>query len=43
MALDTLWIAFTSILSMYDISKHVDGNGNIDEPGYEPVSASLVL
>jgi len=32
MALDTIWIAIASILSVYNITKAVDDNGNVITP-----------
>jgi hypothetical protein len=32
MALDTIWIAIASILSVYNISKAVDDHGNVITP-----------
>ena len=32
MALDTIWIAIASILSVYNISKAVDSHGNVITP-----------
>lgn len=32
MALDTIWIAIASVLSVYNISKAVDSNGNVITP-----------
>lgn len=32
MALDTIWIAIASVLSVYNITKAVDGRGNVITP-----------
>jgi hypothetical protein len=32
MALDTIWIAIASVLSVYNISKAVDDHGNVITP-----------
>lgn len=41
MALDTLWLAFASILASYDISHVSDTNSAV--PQYKPASSSLVF
>ncbi|KAJ4481983.1 cytochrome P450 [Lentinula aciculospora] len=41
MALSAIWIAIASILSVFDISKAVDGNGKIIEPSMEYITTSL--
>lgn len=43
MALDSLWIAFASILTAFEISKPTDSEGEVIEPVYEPASSALVL
>jgi hypothetical protein len=32
MALDTIWIAIASVLSVYNITKAIDDNGNVITP-----------
>ncbi|KAF4622580.1 hypothetical protein D9613_009398 [Agrocybe pediades] len=43
MAYSAVWIAVASLLSVFDIEKAVDGNGNIIEPKYEYISSLVRL
>jgi hypothetical protein len=39
MAFSTVWLTLASIIAMYDITKAIDGSGNVIEPYHECVSA----
>ncbi|KAF8960408.1 cytochrome P450 [Flammula alnicola] len=42
MAFSAIWIAIASMISVFDIKKAVDENGNVIEPSHEYTSALLV-